>query len=1076
MVNMVFSAIYAFMFLLVVVIFTAAFTNYKKNGRNFLFLLMCVSVMGWLAADFAVLHIKHIGLNIFVWNANLAFLAFAPVILFISTFQKFIPNTKLPMICKVIIVGIPSITTLVTLTANFHPFFRVVESLIVWPRATEYTFGHWFLVHAPFTFGITIASIIVIIYAMAKDTAPSRSSAVLYIIALSAIMAGTLSYMLNILPVDINPTSIGAALSTIPIHIALSDNKYSITFRMFNTLKSRTTFPVLGAMFIMVMALTLFVTLGTRNLTDHLEDERITVTARSARAYLGLMEQHTSTAAAVLGSSAELIRLVDAYEAGEPVRDEIWRYVYEKQQLFGVHEIVVGRTNGITLARSHMPDHYGDDASNAPPAAAALRREFITMYSPTPTADMALTSVTPILDGDRLVGGIAVNYIIARDEFLENFKETFGADITVFNRTGTSVASTLIHPDTGLPAVGTEAQREIIDEVLGNGIHLPLELDVFGVLPYFAYYFPLPGLDGQPNAMLFVGVSREYSAAMINAQFSRVVIVTFFGLLFVSIIMYLLISSVLKPLGTLARNINDVSNGNVNINIDRSKITTDEIGMLTQDVCGLVDTMRTMTDDLTIAFSKFVVEGDSNYRIDASKYQNSFREVVDNVNSTYDDVTVTIMSAVYVLEKISVGDFDVTISKEGMNGDWESQPKAFEAVIANLKEVSTEINKMIEAATIKGDLSYHVDESRFQGDWHKIVKGLNDIAYAVDAPIVEIKSMMEDLANGVFDRKVSSNFAGDFKAITDSVNHTKDALAAYVSEISQVLTAISDGDLTQSIDREYVGRFSEIKESINSISETLRKAMSDISAAAKYVLEGANKINESAIELATGSSDQAASLEELNTSVELINKQTQDFARNAEEANVLSNKSTENAQEGSNAMKQMLEAMMQIKESSGNISKVIKVIQDITFQTNLLSLNAAVEAARAGEHGKGFGVVAEEVRNLAARSSAAAAETTNLIQNSITRVESGVNAANITSDSLSIIVTSASEVLELINNISEAASFQAEMISQISSTLLYTATTVQDNSKFAHDSAATAQELNAQSETLLQLVSFFKLS
>ena len=976
------------------------------------------------------------------------------------------------MVCKALLIGIPSITTLITLTANFHSLFRVVESLVVWPRITEYTFGPWFMIHAPFTFGIAAASIVVILYGMSKNTTPDRSSAILFVIALSAIMAGTLAYMVDVLPFDINPTSVGAALAVVPIHMALSGNKYGFIFCMFNTLKSRTTFPVLMAMFLMMITVTLFVAIGTRGLTSHFEEDRVSATTQAVQAYLSALERQTFMTASAMGSSSELIRLINDYEAGRSTRESIWQYTFDRKQHFGVDEIIVGSATGFALARSHY-DSYGDNISEVPSVAAALRQEHRTLYTSTPTADMVMTSTAPIMDGNRLVGSVVVNYVIGHDEFVDMIKEIFNVDATVFGSNGRSISSTLIHPNTGEREVGDFAQTDVIETVLGRGQHISIELDMFGFIPYTFYYFPLPDIYGRPNAMFSIGISHELGETIISAHFRRIILTSLLGLIIVSLIMYLLIHSVLKPMSTLARNVNDVANGKVNINIDRSKITTDEIGMLTQDVCGLVDVIKDIVHDFTIVNHEYNTLGNSKYRIDASKYQNSFREMVISVNEIFDEEVLNITSIIDTINQINAGDFNAQIRE--MPGDFEFQSQALQTVLANLKDVIAEVNNMIEAATVKGDMHFHVDADKFKGDWHKIVKGLNDIAYAVDAPIVEIRDVMTDLARGVFERRVSSGYVGDFKAISDAVNHTQDTLAAYVSEISQTLTAISNGDLTQTINREYVGRFTEIKDSINSISETLRQAMADINMAAKFVLEGANKITASAMELADGSSNQATALEELNTSVELINLQTREFAQNASEANTLSNKSTENAQTGSQAMKQMLEAMTQIKESSSNISKIIKVIQDITFQTNLLSLNAAVEAARAGEHGKGFSVVAEEVRNLATRSSTAAAETTTLIEDSISRVEMGVSIAHTTSDSLDTIVTNASEVLDLINSISEAANAQSEMVSQISQTLLYTATTVQDNSKFAHESAATAQELNSQSEALLQLVSFFKV-
>jgi methyl-accepting chemotaxis protein len=366
--------------------------------------------------------------------------------------------------------------------------------------------------------------------------------------------------------------------------------------------------------------------------------------------------------------------------------------------------------------------------------------------------------------------------------------------------------------------------------------------------------------------------------------------------------------------------------------------------------------------------------------------------------------------------------------------------------------------------------------------------GLNSIATAIEKPIraigIGINEMKEGNINlAELDRKITSagydasaeSYSGVFRDIMSAFEITISVISEYIRDITESLATISGGDLTTEITREFKGNFFPIKESLNNISTSLHKTMSEISSASEQVFSGAKQISASAMDLANGASTQASSVQELNASVDLINQQTQANAKNANEANALSNTSTANAREGNEAMQQTLSAMNKIKDSSNNISKIIRTIQDIAFQTNLLALNAAVEAARAGEHGKGFAVVAEEVRSLAARSQQAAGETTTLIGTSINRVDAGSDIARSTAQTLDTIVDNANEVLGVVSKIASASQEQTEAISQIVNGINQISQVVQSNSAASEETAAASQELTSQAELLQQLVAFFKL-
>ena len=546
------------------------------------------------------------------------------------------------------------------------------------------------------------------------------------------------------------------------------------------------------------------------------------------------------------------------------------------------------------------------------------------------------------------------------------------------------------------------------------------------------------------------------------------VIIIAFGIM----VALLITRSITRPLSRVVGALDDISQGRLNVNIDKNSITKEETGKLIASALSVVDILKEMVADLVKLEHEYNNVGDTDYRIDTRKYQNTFKEMMDGVNRLPDAAVADTKVILDSLININNGKFDFEVKR--MPGKKIIMTESVVASLRNLEAVSSEINAMIESAAMRGDLKFQIDDSGYEGGWGQIMKGLNDIAQAVDAPLSEVNAAMSKLAVGEFDTTVSGNYAGDFKSIKDSVNFTINTLEGYVREISDTLAKLANGDLTVSVTRDYVGNFGAIKNSLNNIASSLNKTMSEISAASDQVLSGAKQISNSAIDLANGAQEQASSVEELNASVDVLSQQTKRNAESATEASDLSGKSALNAQEGNSSMKQMLSAMAGIKDSSGNISKIIKTIQDIAFQTNLLSLNAAVEAARAGEHGKGFSVVAEEVRSLASRSQEATVETTGLIENSIDKVESGSSIAESTSDSLDTIVRNVNEISEFINNISASSNDQAEAIAQVSAGLQQISTVVQSNSAVSEETAAASEELTSQAELLQQLVSFFK--
>ncbi len=342
-------------------------------------------------------------------------------------------------------------------------------------------------------------------------------------------------------------------------------------------------------------------------------------------------------------------------------------------------------------------------------------------------------------------------------------------------------------------------------------------------------------------------------------------------------------------------------------------------------------------------------------------------------------------------------------------------------------------------------------------------------------PVKSIVELASDVGNGKFSSDIKVTSKDELGELASIFKNTASTLSKYINEISLILGKISDGNLDISVEHEYVGDFAPIKHSMENIILSLNTTMEEIKNTSDQVASGSDQVSSGAQELSQGATEQASSIEELSATISDISENIKHNAQNAVEATKITQKAGEAVTQGNEQMQDMIKAMTEISDTSNQISKIIKTIDDIAFQTNILALNAAVEAARAGTAGKGFAVVAEEVRNLASKSAEAAKNTTVLIESSIEAVENGRKIADATAISLSSIVEQTNKSGELINEISISSNNQASAVSQVTQGVEQIAAVVQTNSATAEESAAASEELSAQAQMLKGLVSKFKL-
>jgi len=451
--------------------------------------------------------------------------------------------------------------------------------------------------------------------------------------------------------------------------------------------------------------------------------------------------------------------------------------------------------------------------------------------------------------------------------------------------------------------------------------------------------------------------------------------------------------------------------------------------------------------------------------------QGLFQEISESIH----EVSNNINEIIGYVNHVATGDLDdlETLKIIGRKSENDILIPSITMMIENLKDIAAATYELSESA-IEGQLDKRGVPEDFRGEYRKIIEGINRTLDAVIEPIEEASFVLREMSSGNLNVLMNGNYKGDHAEIKNAVNGSIKSLLNYISEIASVLSEISQGNLDVAITEDYKGNFIEIKDSLNHIILALTHVMGDISEASDHVASGSSQMLDGSQALAQGSMEQACSIEELSASIAETAEHLKLSSSKATDACGIAISAQDNARKGNAQMKNMLDSMEKINGSSLSISKIIKVIDDIAFQTNILALNAAVEAARAGQHGKGFAVVADEVRNLAAKSAEAAKRTTEIIDESIYSVKMGAEIAQDTARVFREILEAVETVTNLVVHINESAGEQASSIVIINQGIEQVSQIIQKNTAMAEQTAAMSEKLYGQAERLTAMVGNYK--
>ncbi|MGZ0077162.1 methyl-accepting chemotaxis protein [Methylomonas sp. YC3] len=562
------------------------------------------------------------------------------------------------------------------------------------------------------------------------------------------------------------------------------------------------------------------------------------------------------------------------------------------------------------------------------------------------------------------------------------------------------------------------------------------------------------------------------------------------------------LDAVIGPLNVAAEYVDNISRGAI-----PAKITdhyNGDFNTIKNNLNNCIDAISSMVAE-AVALEKAAIEGRLATRADASQYQGDYRKIVQGVNNTLDAVIGPLNVAAEYVDNISKGAIPAKIT-DTYNGDFNVIKNNLNTCIDAVNALVADAN-MLSTAAVEGRLATRADATKHQGDFRKIVEGVNLTLNAVIGPLNvaadyvdniskgHIPAKITDTYNGDFNtiknnlntcidavntlvadanmlataavegrlqtRADASKHQGDFRKIVEGVNDTLDGVILPLNEAVEVLALVEQGDLTRNVTGNYQGQLGEFKDTVNNTVAKLSQTIAEVISAADQLGNASEQISSTSQSLSQAASEQAGSVEITSASIEEMAASINQNADNAKVTDGMASKAATEASQGGEAVKQTVDAMREI-------AKKIGIIDDIAYQTNMLALNAAIEAARAGDHGKGFAVVAAEVRKLAERSQVAAQEIGELAENSVETAESAGKL-------LDEIVPSIARTSDLVQEIAAASQEQSAGVSQVNNAMNQMNQITQQNASASEQLAATAEEMTSQAEQLQSLMSFFRL-